>query len=240
MILITRPKAQSINLNSKLKSRGYNTFQESFYNIKYLKKKVSYEPYVYYIFASIHSVKSLKKNKQIFKFKDAKIIAVGKQVKKILKDFGCKNLIITAPDSSSLLEVICSPDYKKKCFTYFCSNFVNEDFFVDANKKKLKIKKSIVYKTQGTKTWTKKLINYFRINKITGVTLYSQLSVRIFLSLLTKYQILNVTKHIHIYCISERVAKPLKKSHFGNIHIAKHPNEQSLIGTVKKTHFNKN
>ncbi len=61
MILITRPKAQSKNLQSKLRSNDYATFQESFYSFKYYQRKVSCHANEYYIFPSVNSVESLKK-----------------------------------------------------------------------------------------------------------------------------------------------------------------------------------
>ena len=42
MILITRPKEQSKDLKLLLDARGYKTFLESLYNIRYYKNKVTY------------------------------------------------------------------------------------------------------------------------------------------------------------------------------------------------------
>ena len=137
MILITRPKAQSKNLRLKLKSNDYDTFQESFYSFTYYQRKVACNANEYYIFPSINSVESLKKNRQISKFRNANILAIGLQVKKILIKSGCKNPIVTTPDSKSMLKIINSPKLKNKSFTYLSSNVVNEDFFIEPNKKKL-------------------------------------------------------------------------------------------------------
>ena len=41
MILITRPKEQSKNLETVINLKGYETCIESLYKIKYFKKKVS-------------------------------------------------------------------------------------------------------------------------------------------------------------------------------------------------------
>ena len=238
MILITRPKDQSINLKSQLEKKGYNVYQESFYKFQYLKKQISYDKNVYYIFPSIHSVQSLIKNNQISKFRNFNILAIGKKVKKKLRESGCKNFTASTHDSSSMVKIMSSSDNKRKEYIYLCSNIINEEFFIEAYKKKINIKKKIVYKTIGAKTLTKKLIESFQHNKISGIVFYSQFSVKIYLKLLAKYKIKHNSKSLEVYCLSERIAKPLRHKNIDNIHVCKKPNEQSLVSTIKKIHFN--
>ena len=237
MILITRPKDQSRNLKSNLEKKGHDIFQEGFYKIQYLKQQVSHDPNTYYIFSSVHSVISLKKNNQILKFRNSNILVIGLQVKKLLKEYGCKNFKIVTPDSTSMLKIISSTKYKKKNYTYFCSNIINDEFFNEVRKKKINIRKEVVYKTIGIDTLTKKLIESFQLNKIKGVIFYSQLSVKIYIKLLKKYKIFSNSKSINVYCLSERVAKPLRNKNFDKIYIAKNPNERSLISAIKKNHY---
>ena len=239
MILITRPKAQSKNLRLNLKLNDYATIQESFYSFKYYRRKVSCHANEYYIFPSINSVESLKKNRQITKFRNANILAIGSQVKKILIKSGCKNLIVTTSDAKSMLKFINSPKLKNKSFTYLCSNVVNEDFFTEAHKKKLKIKKKIIYKTITIKTLSNKLIKYLKLKKVKGVVFYSQLPVRIFIHLVKKYNILSNAEQLQIFCISERVARPLKENKFNRVYVAKQPNEISIISLIKKSDVSK-
>jgi len=239
MILITRPKAQSKNLRLKLKLNDYATIEESFYSFKYYRRKVSCHANEYYIFPSINSVESLKKNRQISKFRNANILAIGSQVKKILIKSGCKNLIVTTPDSKSMLKIINSPKLKNKSFTYLSSNIVNEDFFIEAHKKKLEIKKKIIYKTISIKTFSNKLIGYFKLKKVKGIVFYSQLSVKIFIHLINKYKIFSNVKQLHIFCISERVARSLKEQKFNRVYVAKQPNELSIVSLIKKSDVGK-
>ena len=232
MILITRPKGQSKKLKLKLTTRGFKIFQESFYSFKYYKKKVSYKKTNYYIFPSIHAVNSLKKNKQITKFKDAKIFVIGQQVNKALVASGCKNIISIFHDGKTLLKTLQSYPKKDDKFIYFCSNIVNEDFFIKANKQKINIKKIRVYKTIAIKSFTKKLNDSFALNNITGITFYSKLAVDTFLALASKDKILKKAKKLPVYCISYRVAKPLIHKQFKSVHVAKQPNESDLIKSI--------
>ena len=125
MILITRPKEQSKNLERILNLKGYKTYLESLYKIKYFKKKIYYNKNNYYIFPSIHSVKSLIKSKQIKNFQAANILAIGKKVEQALVSAGCKKILLTSIDSDSLVKKINKYNFIDYNFVYLCSNKVN-------------------------------------------------------------------------------------------------------------------
>ena len=239
MILITRPKAQSKDLKLLLGSKGHKTFQESFYSIKYYNSKIFYNKNYYYIFPSIHAFQSLVNSKQIYKFKDARIFVIGKKVKEALLKSGCENILATAIDSDSLIKILSTSKYCAAKYFYICSNITNKDFFAKAKKHKIYIKKRIIYKTIPTKSFTKALLSSLNLNKIVGVTFYSRLSVDTFLNLLKKYKMLSNAKIINMYCISERVAKPLIQKNFKYIYIAKKPEQTALVSAIKKGHYNK-
>tara|TARA_B110000444_G_scaffold197897_1_gene188922 strand:- start:1800 stop:2516 length:717 start_codon:yes stop_codon:yes gene_type:complete len=237
MILITRPKAQAKNLEILISSKGHKTYQESLYDFKYYMNKVSYDKNKYYIFPSIHSIKSLVKSKQIYKFKNANIFAIGEKVKQALIKSGCNKILTTSKDSDALIKILHTPKYYKSDFIYFGSNFTNKEFFIRAKRYKINIQKKTVYKTLPVKKLTSDLINSLKLKKVRGIIFYSVLSVDILLSLLIKYQMLSCMKSINSYCLSERIAKPLRQNKFKYIYIAKQPNQLALLASIKKMHF---
>ena len=87
------------------------------------------------------------------------------------------------------------------------------------------------------KSFTKKLNDSFALNNITGITFYSKLAVDTFLMLASKYKILKQVRNMPVYCISDRVAKPLIHKQFKSVYVAKEPNERSLIASINKKHF---
>ena len=60
----------------------------------------------HYIFPSIHSVQSLITSKQINKFREANILAIGNKVKQALLSAGCKKILLTSIDSDTLVKKI--------------------------------------------------------------------------------------------------------------------------------------
>ena len=240
MILITRPKAQAKDLELLISSKGYKTVQESLYDFKYYMNKVSYNKNKYYIFPSIHTIKGLIKSKQIYKFKNANIFAIGGKVKQALIQSGCNKVQATSKDSDALIKILNTPKYSKSDFIYFGSNFINKDFFIKNKKYNLNIRKIIIYKTLPAKKLTNHLINNLKLKKVIGIVFYSALAVDTFLSLLSKYKILSDVNKINSYCLSERIAKPLRQNKFKHIYVAKQPNQLALVASIKKFHFSSN
>jgi uroporphyrinogen-III synthase len=237
MILITRPKEQSKNLETKLNLKGLKTFSESLYKIKYFKTKVPYNKNNYYIFPSINSVQSLINSKQIEKFREANILVIGKKVKQVLVSAGCKKIILTFIDSDALVKKIQKTKFRNYNYIYLCSNIVNKDFFKKTKKHKINLQTKIIYKTIPAVKFQKKLINNLKLGNICGATFLSKLAAETFLELLSKYHFLDANININVYCISHRVARPFKQKNFKFTHIASSPNEDALIKSIKKIHF---
>jgi uroporphyrinogen-III synthase len=237
MILITRPKEQSKNLETILGFKGYETYLESLYKIKYLKVKISHNKNNYYIFPSIHSVQSLINSKQIKKFQEANIIAIGNKVKQALINVGCTKIILTSIDSDTLVKKINKTNFRNYNFIYLCSNIVNTEFLKKTEKYQISIKIKIIYKTIPSIKFQNKLINNLKLGNISGATFLSKLAADTFLCILIRYNCLIIAKEMPIYCISKRVAASFKKANFKFVYIASMPNENALIKSIKKRHF---
>jgi len=202
-----------------------------------LKTKISYNKNNYYIFPSIHSVQSLISSKQIKKFREAKILAIGKKVKQALISAGCKKILLTSIDSDTLVKKINKTNLRNYNFIYLCSNIVNTDFLKKTEKHQISLQTKIIYKTIPAIEFRNKLINSLNLGNISGATFLSKLAADTFLSLLPRYDCLDTAREIIIYCISERVAASFKKANFKFVYIASMPNEDALIKTIKKRHF---
>ena len=231
MILITRPKEQSKNLETILGLKGYKTSLESLYKIKNFKTKISCNKNHYYIFPSIHSVQSLINSKQIKNFQAANILAIGKKVEQALLSAGCKKILLTSIDSDSLVKKINKYNFIDYNFVYLCSNKVNEDFFKNMKKTNIKIKRKVIYETIPSIKFSKKFIKYIKNEKITGAVFYSYLSAKTFIKLCEKYSLVSsyLKNDFQIFCLSNRVAKPFFAKKFKFINIAKKPTESSLV-----------
>ena len=234
MILITRPKEQSKDLKLLLDARGYKTFLESLYKIKYYKNKITYNKNIYYIFPSINSVQSLINSKQINKFQEAKILAIGNKVKTALKKSGCKIFIKTAEDSSKLITFLKKSKFKDSKFIYLGGNITNNDFFEKLNKYNISFEKKVIYKTIPRSTLTNRLVKKIEFDEVKAVSFYSLLATETFLKLLAEQKIKLSRSRVKFFCISKRVAMPLRNNKFKLIYIADKPNQTAIIKSIQK------
>ena len=234
MILITRPKSQSKELIKEFNSNDIKIIQESLYSIRYYNKKISYDKLFYYIFSSIHSVQSLIKNREIYKLRNAKILAIGQKTKDALIAAGCKKILVTSENSNSLIKFLDNPNFINCSFIYLCSNVVNELFFIKANKKKIDIQRKIIYQTVPRKSFTKKVLMNLKLRKIKAAIFYSHLAAQTFINLLSNHKINPSCKDVQIFCLSERIAAPFSKLKFSQIYISPKPNQLALLVLIKK------
>lgn len=234
MILITRPKSQSQELTRELNSKGIKIIQESLYSIRYYNKKISYNKNLHYIFPSIHALQSLIKNKEIYKLRNAKILAIGQKVKDALKAAGCKKILVTSEDSNSLIKILNKSKYIKCSFIYFCSNVVNEDFFKKLKINKIDIYRQITYQTLPRKYFTNSLINNLKSGKINAATFYSYLAAQTFISLLSNNKMSLFIKDMKIFCLSERIATAFSDHKLTQIYVSPKPNQRELVLLINK------
>ena len=234
MILITRPKEQSKDLKLLLDARGYKTFLESLYNIKYYKNKVTYNRDAYYIFPSINSVQSLINSKQINKFQEAKILVIGIKVKTALKKLGCKIFIKTVEDSSELITFLKKSKLKDSKFIYLGGNITNNDFFEKLNNNNINFEKKVIYKTIPRLRLTNRLVKKIEFYEVKAVLLYSLLATETFLKLLSEQKIKLSRSKVKFFCISKRVATPLRNNKFKLTYIADKPNQKAIIKSIQK------
>jgi uroporphyrinogen-III synthase len=234
MILITRPKEQSKDLKLLLDARGYKTFLESLYSIRYYKNKVTYNKDIYYIFPSINSVQSLINSKQINKFREAKILAIGNKVKTALKKLGCKIFIKTAEDSSKLITFLKKSKFRDSKFIYLGGNISNNDFFEKLNKYNISFEKKVIYKTIPRLRLTNRLVKKIEFNEVKAVLFYSLLATETFFKLLSEQKIKLSKSKVKFICISERVAAPLRNNKFKLTYIADKPNQKAIIKSIQK------
>ena len=218
-----------------LELKRHKTFLESLYKIRYYKNKVAYKKDNYYIFPSINSVQSLINSKQIYKFREANILVIGKKVKQALLNAGCNKILLATIDSDSMLKKLNKPKFIDRNFVYLCSNIVNQEFFEKIDKYKIRVQKKVIYKTVPSLKLSRKLIQHLKLKNIYGVLFFSKLSVEIFLSLAYKHSSLNLIKNVHFYCISERVASVLRLKKFNFIHVALKPNQAAIIKKIEQT-----
>ena len=238
MILITRPKKNSIQLAIALREYDHEVFLEPLTEISILEKKINYDKKIIYIFASINSVRAAKKNKFFKKNNLINCVAIGKKVRDELKLNLFTKLIFFTQNSDELIKKIKLKNNSKQNYVYLSSNIVRNNLINELKKSNISIKRKIIYKTIKKQKFTKKLINKIKGNKIKCGLFLSKSSAEIFIRLFRQHKLINDGSNIKIVCLSERIAKTFyskkNRSIFGEIYHSKFPTQKSIILRLKQ------
>tara|TARA_B100001057_G_scaffold488956_1_gene574270 strand:- start:3100 stop:3810 length:711 start_codon:yes stop_codon:yes gene_type:complete len=233
MILITRPRKDSLELQKKLKKIKIDSLIQELSTFKISKNCMNLSSSIILI-TSTRSIDYLVRTNTLQTCKCSKFLVIGNETSKRLKRLGCKHIIVTAKDSKDLLEKSKRVLEKREIIKFLCSNIYNKQLVRVLKKMSYDVKLFQVYETHGIKKLKKTVINNLKKNKLKAAVFFSQFSLKIFFHLC---QVENIDKpslkRLHYICISKRVAKQAIISGF-KVHLANEPTKESILKLVQK------
>ena len=233
MILITRPRKNSLEFQKRLDKLNINSEIQELSKFKISNSQVSLFNYVILI-TSPRSLDYLVKTKTIESCKKNKFIVIGKKTTQRLKELGCQKILISAKDSADLINKSKSIINEISDVRFLCSDVYNKELVRSLQKMKCKITLVRVYETVKVKKLKKSVINNLKNNKFSAVIFFSKFSLMVFLKLCKLEKVSkSCLKKIHYVCVSKRVGEFAEKSGY-NVHYSLNPSEQSMLGLIKK------
>ena len=232
MILITRPRKNSLELKKKLEKLKINSEIQELSKFKIFKRKVSLFNCVILI-TSPRSLDYLVKTKTIESCKKNEFMVIGKKTTQRLKQLGCQKILISAKDSTDLINKSKSILNERSDVRFLCSNVYNKELVRSLRKMKYKISLVRVYETIKVKKLKKSVINNLKNNKFSAVVFFSKFSLMVFLELCKLEKVSKSSlKKIHYICVSQRVGDYAEKIGY-YVHYSLNPSEQSVLGLIK-------
>ena len=233
MILITRPKKDSLEIQKKLKKRKINSLIQELSTFKISKSRIDLSDSIILI-TSVRSIDFLLKTKSLENCKSSKFLVIGKKTATRLRQFGCKQIIISASDSKELLKKSKYVLKKKETIKFLCSNVFNKELVKSLKNLSYNVKLIKVYETRGIKKLKKSVVRNLQQHKLTAAIFFSQFSLNIFIKLCKIENIDRSTlKKLHYICISKRVAKQAIRSGY-DVHLSNEPTNKSILELVHK------
>jgi uroporphyrinogen-III synthase len=232
VILITRPRKNSLELKKKLEKLKINSEIQELSKFKIFKRKVSLFNCVILI-TSPRSLDYLVKTKTIESCKKNEFMVIGKKTTQRLKQLGCQKILISAKDSTDLINKSKSILNERSDVRFLCSNVYNKELVRSLRKMKYKISLVRVYETIKVKKLKKSVINNLKNNKFSAVVFFSKFSLMVFLELCKLEKVSKSSlKKIHYICVSQRVGDYAEKIGY-YVHYSLNPSEQSVLGLIK-------
>ena len=233
MILITRPRKNSLEFQKRLDKLNTNSEIQELSKFKIFKSKVSLYNCIILI-TSPRSLDYLVKTKTIKSCKKNEFIVIGKKTTQRLKQLGCKKILVSAKNSADLINKSKSKLNEKSDVRFLCSNVYNKELVRLLKKMKCKITLVRVYETIRVKKLKKSVINNLKNDKFSAVIFFSKFSFVVFFELCKLEKVSrSCLKKIHYICVSQRVGEFAENLGY-NVTYSLNPSEQSMLGLIKK------
>ena len=233
MILITRPRKNSLEFKKRLEKLKINSEIQELSKFRIFNRQVFLSDSVILI-TSPRSLDYLIKTKTIESCKKNEFIVIGKKTTQRLKQWGCKKILISAKDSADLINKSKSKLNEKSDVRFLCSNVYNKELVRSLKKMKCKITLVRVYETIKVKKLKKSVINNLKNDKFSAVIFFSKFSLMVFLELCKLEKVSrSCLKKLHYICVSQRVGEFAENLGYNVTH-SSNPSEQSMLGLIKK------
>tara|TARA_Y100001970_G_scaffold72734_1_gene92319 strand:- start:943 stop:1656 length:714 start_codon:yes stop_codon:yes gene_type:complete len=237
MILITRPRKNSIEFQKKLVKLKINSDIQELSKFKIFQSKIQLSNCIILI-TSPRSLDYLVKSKTIESCKQNQFMVIGKKTTQRLKQLGCKKIIISAQNSSELIQKSKTIINELSNVRFLCSNIYNRDLVRSLKKTKCKLKLIRVYETIKVKKLNKSVIKNLREGKFTKAVFFSKFSFKVFFELCKLEEISkSYLKKIQYICVSQRVGEFAAKRGY-RVHYSKNPSEDSIYILIKHLKLN--
>ena len=233
MILITRPRKNSLEFQKKLEKLKINSEIQELSKFKISNSQVPLLNCIILI-TSPRSLDYLVKTKTIENCKKNEFMVIGKKTTQRLKQLGCKKILVSAKDSADLINKSKSKLNKKSDVRFLCSNVYNKELVRSLKKMKCKITLVRAYETIKVKKLKKSVINNLKNDKFSAVIFFSKFSLMVFLELCKLEKVSrSCLKKLHYICVSQRVGEFAENLGYNVTH-SSNPSEQSMLGLIKK------
>ena len=233
MILITRPRKDSLELQKKLKKIKIHSLIQELSTFKISKTRMDLSNSIILITSS-RSIDYLVKTKTLETCKRSNFLVIGKLAEKRLRQLGCKRITVSARDSKELLKRIKHKLNNKEIIKFLCSNIYNKELVRSLKKLNYHAELLQVYETNSVKKLKKSVVRDLNNHKLKAAVFFSQFSLKNFLKLCRTENIKRSNlKKIHYICISERVAEQAIRSGY-NVHISNKPSKASILELIQK------
>ena len=231
-IVITRPKADSLNLIEDLIKLGHEVTHLPVIKIEKLEtEKINLLNYQAVIFTSSNGIRFMNIEKFNLKIK---CFCVGKATEFTAKQFGFVNTYSSEGTVDSLIELIIRTlNNKLEKLLYLSSEFISKDLDKDLINAGYLVDRISNYTSIPVKEIDKKTLDFFEKKPPDVIFIYSSMSAKNLFNLINKYSLLNVVTHSNLMCISENVLLALKQIKWKKAFVFSPGEEEFILRKIK-------
>lgn len=237
-IAITRPSADKDALTGLLQRRGYSVVREPLTHISLrrgmrddLARAVSSNPDAV-IVTSKHGVQALA---TLSLWRDPVLICVGAATERTAQALGFHRTFNAGGTAQQIIEHIAYAYDEGARFLYVSAEHTRMDLAKALTRQGMLVERLVLYEAAAAKHFSDIFAARIEQNKLHAVTFLSQRAAQVFMALAEEFKLTNCLGDVHACALSKAVAKPLKKSLWKSVRVAREPTLMALADCVDAT-----
>ena len=229
-ILVTRPAVDAARTAAALRVRGHEAIVAPLLSIEYLPDAALGEgPWSAILVTSANAAHAIAGHKRRDELLRVPVLAVGRQSAQELRAEGFADVISADGDVDDLAALVAARLKPPARLLYLAGEERSGDLAGVLRAKNFAVDTVVVYRVAAAATLPAEAATALR-GDLHGVLHYSRRSAEAFLSAARNAGLLEaaLSKPVH-FCLSAKVAEPLREAGAGDVRIAAQPDEAALI-----------
>jgi uroporphyrinogen-III synthase len=229
-ILVTRPAVDAARTAAALRVRGHEAIVAPLLSIEYLPDAALGEgPWSAILVTSANAAHAIAGHKRRDELRRIPVLAVGRQSAQELRAEGFADVSSADGDVDDLAALVAARLKPPARLLYLAGEERSGDLAGVLRAKNFAVDTVVVYRVAAAATLPAEAATALRGN-LHGVLHYSRRSAEAFLSAARNAGLLEaaLSKPVH-FCLSAKVAEPLREAGAGDVRIAVQPDEAALI-----------
>ena len=234
MILITRPKKESLNLKAKLDKDKIPCIIDSLSSFVKVNSDIIVSNSKIVLISSPRAAQIVIEDKSLTK--QINFLIIGARSQKKLKEAGY-NIIFTSQNSDQMLKYIKLnftkiKKFKIKNILYLTSSVGNITFQKKLIKMGVQVK--VIYRTAYKKSLRKDTINSIKKNQIDVCLVFSQETAKLLIKLFKKHKLMRAAKSVTFLSMSRKISLVFMEEGFTSAPHVLVPTERRMIYKLNK------
>lgn len=228
--LITRPEEDVAPLAEALTTLGIEPVVCPLLEIHYQPPEtVPMDGIQAVVFTSKQGVRSVADTQPL---KELPVFCVGDATAETAKALGFRKVISASGDVSSLLALIPQQVTKTHSLLYISGKHTAHDLPHLLSAQGYHVHPVVTYEASAVHTLPPAVITQLEQHSISLALFYSVRTVQVFESLLADAGLLDVTRTMHGFCLSDAVAGAFQKTRWRQMYVSVQPTQESLLESI--------
>ncbi|MGN7661124.1 MAG: uroporphyrinogen-III synthase [Anaplasma sp.] len=224
MLLMTRPKADSVRSKSTLEKLGFDVFIEPMFEVLYLRTgTLDFTPYSMVVATSRNGIGAMAR---CTKERAMSILTVGNSTMEYALSLGFTDVVSAGGTVNDLLFYLGS-QVRRARVLYVRGEVVSHDLRAAANNLGFTTDEVVLYRTVPRDCFSVECRDLLSHGKISGVVFYSAGTAKIFIELVKSCG--GLLQNVRAYSISKNIHRILRSCPWREVLISEHPTEESLF-----------